>query len=134
MNKLSPPKKPCGSCPYRKDVPAGIWDVSEYEKLRLYDNSTHQQPFGLFMCHQKDGCICGGWLLTHDRDHLLALRLHYQRLDASVWSYAPSIDVFASGNEAAEHGISGIENVSVAAQKKICSIARQRSKNSFTEE
>lgn len=34
MTKLTPRKTPCASCPYRKDVPSGVWEASEYEKLR----------------------------------------------------------------------------------------------------
>lgn len=71
-----PPKRPCESCPYRCDVPSGIWHPDEYAKLLPYDGETWDQPPGLLMCHQRDGCICGGWLQTHDTSHLLALRLN----------------------------------------------------------
>ena len=120
-----PPKVPCGSCPYRKDVPAGRWAREEYEKLPLYDGETWEQPFGLFMCHQRDGCLCGGWLMTHDRDHLLALRI--TPVDESTWEYAPNVEVFASGAEAAAHGISGIEDPSPEAKRKMAGLLRQRS-------
>ena len=123
---VKPPKIPCGTCPYRRDVPAGIWHGDEYAKLPAYDAETPFQPMALFMCHQRDGCLCGGWLLTHDRDHLLALRVHAHNVDLSVWSYAPPIEVFASGAEAAAHGISGIENPSPEAQRKIDGLVRQR--------
>ncbi|GKT20173.1 hypothetical protein ADUPG1_011681 [Aduncisulcus paluster] len=112
---MKPPKVPCGSCPYRKDVPAGIWAREEYEKLPRYDAETWAQPPGVFMCHQQDGCICGGWLMAHDRDQLLALRIASPNLHRSVWSYDPPVEVFASGAEAAEHGIAGIEDVSAEA-------------------
>ena len=39
-----PAKNPCGSCPYRKDVPSGVWAVSEYLKLVEYDRPTGEQP------------------------------------------------------------------------------------------
>lgn len=123
---LKPPKVPCGTCPYRRDVPAGIWHGEEYAKLPAYDRETPLQPTALFMCHQRDGCLCGGWLLTHDRDHLLALRLHARDLDPSVWDYSPDIEVYASGAEAAAHGVSGIDNPSAAAQRKIDGLVRQR--------
>lgn len=122
---LKPPKVPCGSCPYRKDVPSGIWERQEYEKLPLYDAETTMQPLGVFMCHQRDGCICGGWLMTHDREHLLALRLQHQNLDPSVWNYAPKIEVFESGAAAAVHGIAGIDDPSPDAQRKIAGLIRQ---------
>ena len=121
-----PPKVPCGSCPYRRDVPAGIWHASEYDLLPAYDGETFEQPPGLFLCHQNDGCVCGGWLLTHDRDELLALRLHAESLDPSVWDYAPDVQVFASGAEAAAHGKSGIAEPCDAARRKIAGLIRQR--------
>jgi hypothetical protein len=127
---MKPPKVPCGSCPYRKDVPAGIWAADEYAKLPDYDGETWQQPPQIFMCHQRDGCICGGWLMTHDRDHLLALRLHGRKLDPSVWDYQPDVPVFESGAAAAMHGISGIENPTSEAQRKIAGLVRQRAAQS----
>ncbi|MEP3667764.1 MAG: DUF6283 family protein [Roseibium sp.] len=123
---IAPPKVPCGSCPYRRDVPAGIWHPEEYAKLPEYDQETAYQPLGIFMCHQKDGCLCGGWLLTHDRDHLLALRIAGHRLDPSVWDYAPEVEVFDSGAAAAQHGLSGVNAPSEEAQRRIKGIERQR--------
>jgi hypothetical protein len=123
---LKPPKVPCGTCPYRRDVPAGIWHGEEYAKLPAYDAGTPEQPTALFMCHQRDGYLCGGWLLTHDRDHLLALRLRAQDLDPSVWDYSPDIEVYASGAEAAAYGMSGIDNPSAEARRKIDGLVRQR--------
>lgn len=123
---MKPPKVPCGSCPYRRDVPAGIWHANEYDKLPAYDAPTAEQPRQLFMCHQQDGCLCGGWLLTHDRDHLLALRLHFRLLDPSVWDYAADVPVYASGAEAAAHGKSGIAEPDAAARRKIAGLIRQR--------
>lgn len=121
------PKVPCGSCPYRRDVPAGLWHESEYDKLPNYDEPTWAQPPALFMCHQQDGCLCGGWLLTHGTDNLLALRFHARQLDPSVWDYAPDVPVFNSGREAAEHGKSQIDNPSPAARRKIDGLIRKRS-------
>ncbi|KRW94291.1 DUF6283 family protein [Paracoccus sp. MKU1] len=107
-----PPKRPCGSCPYRKDVPSGVWAAEEYAKLPQYDGSTMDQlqagALGLFMCHQRDGCLCGGWLQTHDTDHLLALR--FNPVDESAYGYQSDIPTFGSGREAAEHGMRDIEN------------------------
>lgn len=106
---LAPPKRPCGSCPYRRDVPSGIWEASEYEKLPAYDRETWAQPPKVFMCHQQDGCICGGWLAAHDRVNLLALRIAGPRIDPSVWNYDPGVPVFGSGAEAAAHGMAQVD-------------------------
>ncbi|MDF3607572.1 DUF6283 family protein [Paracoccus sp. DMF-8] len=100
----------------------------EYAKLPAYDRETWQQPLGLFMCHQKDGCLCGGWLMAHDRDELLALRLHGRGLAPEVWDYAPDVPVFASGAEAAAHGLSGVGDPSPAAQRKIAGLMRQQAR------
>jgi hypothetical protein len=77
------------------------------------------------MCHQRDGCLCGGWLLTHDRNHLLALR--FNKVDPSVWDYAPDVEVFASGAEAAEHGKTEIKKPSIQAKRKIKGLVKHRS-------
>jgi hypothetical protein len=60
-------RTPCGSCPYRKDVPAGLWHRAEFENLLRHDaNEFAGSTFG---CHEgrnkprdeQDTCI--GWLL-----------------------------------------------------------------------
>ena len=53
-----PAKRPCGSCPYRRDAPSGIWSREEYEKLPEYDKPTAYQPPQVFMCHRNAGCLC----------------------------------------------------------------------------
>lgn len=118
-----PPKVPCGTCPYRRDVPSGLWHADEYAKLPAYDGETWEQPHELFLCHQRDGCLCGGWLLCHDRQHLLALRLH--AVDASAWDYASDVPVFGSGSEAAAHGMADIDAPSPAAEKKIRGLVKK---------
>ncbi|MFD7961193.1 DUF6283 family protein [Streptomyces zaomyceticus] len=41
----SPPApRPCASCPYRRDVPSGVWSRGDYVKLPLYDGPTWTQP------------------------------------------------------------------------------------------
>lgn len=126
MSAIQAPKVPCGSCPYRKDVPSGVWTASEYEKLPDYDAETWAQPTQLFMCHQRDGCLCGGWLATHGPQNLLALRIHHRLVDPSVWDYAPDVEVFASGLEAAEHGCAQIDTPSEEAKRKIDGLIKLR--------
>lgn len=102
-----PAERPCGTCPYRVGVPAGIWHPDEYAKLPGYDGETFAQTrTALFLCHKKTGALCAGWVACHDTDHLLALRLH--AVDASVFTYVSPVPVFGSGREACEHGLSGI--------------------------
>lgn len=123
---MKPPRVPCATCPYLKKTPPGIWHQDEYEKLIPYDADTWDQPPQLFMCHQKDGCLCGGWLMTHDREHLLALRLHGSLVDKAIWEYNPDVEVFESGKAAAEHGMSGIDEPNEEARIKIDALIRRR--------
>lgn len=123
---IAPPKRPCGSCPYRRDVPSGIWAAEEYAKLPAYDRETWAQPPGLFMCHQKDGCLCGGWLAAHGTRKLLALRIHAHLLDPGVWTYEPGVPVFGSGAEAAAYGTAEIERPGARARRKIDGLIRQK--------
>lgn len=114
--RVKAPARPCGSCPYRRDVPAGVWAPEEYAKLTEYDKETWEQPTGMFMCHQRDGCLCSGWLTSHDREELLALRLHSARVDPSVWTHTHNVPCFDSGADAAAHGLRDVEEPGEAAQ------------------
>lgn len=113
MNDLPRPSKaPCGTCPYRVDVPAGIWAAEEYLKLPGYDGDTIEQVIAgsirLFFCHQNDGHLCAGWVGCHDMDHSFALRVN--EVHPTTFDYVSPIPLFGSGLAAAEHGLSGIDN------------------------
>lgn len=122
-----PSKAPCGSCPYRTDVPSGVWDREEYEKLPGYDGSTLDQILAgntqLFLCHQNDRHLCAGWAACHDTDHLAALRFHL--VHPSTYGYKSPIPVFSSGKEAAEHGMRDIDNPSPEARVLIDKLDRR---------
>jgi hypothetical protein len=111
MSTLKAPPTPCGSCPYRRDVPSGIWEQHEYDKLPAYDGEILEQAmvgaFGIFLCHQRDGCLCGGWLACHGPHNLLALRLD-RDVDEAVFDYETDVPVFSSGAEAWRHGMRDI--------------------------
>lgn len=132
---LKPGKAPCKSCPYRRDVPSGIWDPSEYEKLTRYDGETFEQLDGtaLFLCHQQDGNLCAGWVGCHDPNELLALRLHARQIDPSTYDYVSPVPLFASGAEAAEHGLAEVDQPGEAADKVIRKLTRQRSRRPMQE-
>ena len=137
-SSLRPPaQRPCESCPYRRDVPAGIWASEEYAKLRRYDAETPDQPTGLFQCHQADADsavrrICGGWAGCHEGEELLALRLAVldRSVDAATYravvEYVSPISLFSSGREAAAHGEAGIDAPTEEARRLISKIARTR--------
>jgi len=132
-----PAPRPCASCPYRQDVPSGVWAAGEYAKLPLYDAPTYAQPPRLFLCHQHDrddnrARVCGGWAGCHDGDHLLALRvavasgeITVQTADA-IRDYVSPVPLFTSGIEAADHGMREIHDPSPAACTAIDKIARNR--------
>jgi hypothetical protein len=123
-------KAPCKSCPYRKDVPSGVWAEEEYEKLPGYDGEIIDQiqngGTALFLCHQKDGCLCAGWLATHGTDNLLALRLHSGSVTPDVWGYKTDVPCFASGQEACDHGRRDIEQPGPKAGKIIDQLVRKK--------
>src|SRR5476649_1940723 len=110
MKIKGPAPAPCGSCPYRQDVPSGVWSEEEYAKLPEFDKSTGEQPPSVFCCHQQPGRLCAGWVGVHEMKHNLGLRLadamgamEPDEVDATL-AYETSVPLFASGAEAAEHG------------------------------
>jgi hypothetical protein len=113
-DKLKPRPQPCKSCPYRRDVPSGIWAAEEYDLLPSYDCDTPYQPPTPFGCHQASGHLCSGWLGYRNPYNLLALRigLTNETVDASALNYHTDVPLFASGAEAAEHGKRDIEDPS----------------------
>lgn len=119
---------PCGSCPYRCDVPSGVWEASEYEKLTRYDGPTWGQDPAVFMCHRQDGKMCAGWLATHDPVESLALRLAVAngRVDPSIFDYTTDVPCFGSGAEAAEHGLRELEAPSIEAMRMMEKLTEQR--------
>lgn len=98
---------PCTACPYRRDVPPGVWAADEYAKLPPYDKETYAQPTSGFACHATPGHFCHGWAVVGGLD-LLALRLHASSGN-EVEIPEPSVPLFASGADAAAHGLSAIE-------------------------
>jgi hypothetical protein len=125
-----PAKNPCGTCPYRKDVPSGVWAASEYEKLPAYDNDTIMQPMGLFHCHQQDGRLCAGWVACHDMENNFALRLNARHLTDevidAVLDYDTDVPLWASGQEAHDHGVAEVDEPTWEARRKIDNLLRKR--------
>lgn len=133
-SERGPARNPCGSCPYRRDVPSGVWDASEYEKLPRYDGETFEQPPGLFLCHQQTGRVCAGWVGCHDMGQSLALRLGALHLDRqsleAIFEYESPVPLFASGAEAAEHGMRDVEAPGAGAIKAMDKLKRRRARRS----
>lgn len=122
-----PSKAPCGTCPYRLDVPSAIWAAEEYEKLPRYDGDTIEQLLaggtGLFFCHQNDGHLCAGWVGCHDMVHMIALRLH--EVAPETYDYVSPIPLFESGAAAAAHGMMGIDRPDRRARAAIAKLERR---------
>lgn len=127
---LPPATNPCGSCPYRCDVPSGIWHPSEYAKLPEFDNPTMEQPRSVFLCHQNDGHLCAGWVAVHDMSQSLGLRIALstgtiqpEHVDA-ILDYTTATPLFGSGQEAMVHGMCDVrkpKRKAVETQRKILS-------------
>lgn len=126
-----PRKTPCASCPYRCNVPSGVWHEEEYDKLPAYDRDTADQPTAVFYCHQADGAVCAGWLGFGDPGELLAVRIGtmFERLDPSCMEYATDVPLFASGQEAADHGKKEIDTPTIAASAVILKIEKKRAQS-----
>lgn len=117
-------RTPCASCPYRRDVPSGIWEAAEYRKLRSYDGDVPEQAMaratGLFYCRQLTDELCAGWVGCHDMENSLAMRMHHQLTDAeAVLDYVSPVPLFSSGAEAAAHGMRDIGNPGPEARRLI---------------
>jgi hypothetical protein len=128
-----PAPNPCESCPYRCDVPSGVWSEEEYEKLRLYDGPLWAQPHNMFQCHQMTresdrARLCAGWVGTHQPTDLISVMIAVAqgKLDPAIFDYTTPVPLFASGNEAADHGERDIENPSEEAMDMVEKIVAKR--------
>lgn len=136
-NYEAPSPRPCESCPYRCDVPSGVWAASEYKKLPKYDLPTAQQPTAVFLCHQKDkkdaNRLCGGWVGAHDVEQLLSLRLALAftyLTDATMGKlieYKSPVPLFSSGRQAAKHGMKKLDDPDAEATRIQGKILKNRS-------
>jgi hypothetical protein len=125
---------PCKSCPYRRDVPSGVWAEEEYAKLAKYDGEIIEQftkgATGLFLCHQQNNALCSGWLGCHGPDELLAMRLNFERVAPEAYAYKTDVPLFSSGAEAAAHGLKEIEKPSHNARRTINRLGKAQTRRS----
>lgn len=69
-------KRPCGECPFRRDVAPGKFPACRYDALRETAGQPGQEaPLGapLFACHlSQDGKerACAGWLAVAGYEHI----------------------------------------------------------------
>lgn len=128
-----PRKQPCASCPYRVNVPSGIWHPDEYAKLERYDGEIHEQIQNdgtrVFSCHQDGVAVCSGWLGHREEpSDLIAVRMGIidGQLDPSCAEYTTQTALFPSGHEAAKQGRRDLEHPSNRAQKAMRKIMTVR--------
>lgn len=128
---IAPAPRPCISCPYRQDVPSGVWHPEEYAKLPEYDKDTGEQPVGAFHCHQQRERLCAGWVGCHGMTENLALRIAVLSRKVSdddyeaILDYVSPVPLFASGQEAALHGMKDIVEPSDQAQRAITRLKKK---------
>ncbi|MFE2850173.1 DUF6283 family protein [Streptomyces lavendulae] len=138
MTILPPAPSPCTFCPYKTEVPSGVWSEEDYAKLPLYDRPTQDQPRHLFQCHVHDrgtarARVCGGWAGCHDMTESLSLRLAQgfgqisPETARAICDYVSPVALFASGAEAADHGVREILNPGPDACHAIGKLCRTRS-------
>lgn len=128
---LGPAPRPCNSCPYRRDVPSGVWSEEDYNKLPRYDVDTAYQPQRCFLCHQGNGRVCAGWVGCHGGHRLLGLRLAAidgRMSDGDVraaMDYRSPVPLFGSGADAATHGLAELERPGPGADRIRYKLVRQ---------
>jgi len=132
---LHVPDQACASCHYRRDTPPGIWQAEEYEKLRAFDQdvSRMEDPtpaLSIFLCHQSEvtgrETVCRGWLSVH-RDSVAVRILKIKGgLRCDQVPHEPEPLYYATGTEACEAGLSGVEQPSREARHKSDTLERQR--------
>src|ERR1700755_2439595 len=75
-------KRPCRSCPYRKDAPVKLWAEDEFDKVLAGEADLLGS---VFLCHRNHGGVCVGFLMDQDkRGHpSIALRISLIRHDVT---------------------------------------------------
>lgn len=63
---------PCQSCPYRKDAKLQFWSVEEFKDLIKNESS---ELGSVYLCHQKNGSICVGFLMNQEARGLPSIML-----------------------------------------------------------
>lgn len=113
--------KPCSACPYRTDVPSGVWSPEEYEKLPGYDQDSGEYVLAAFACHATPQALCNGWANVA-RDSI-AMRIAQSRGGFPI--PASDVPLFASGREACDHGMRDVENPGRAARATMAKLLQK---------
>lgn len=120
--KLIVPANPCSTCPYRKDVPSGVWAREEYDKLPQWDDPMNFA--GTFLCHQADRkAICRGWAEVHGNNFNCRVAVSLAHNISEEPSRYP---LYKSGAEARRAGIKALDKPSAKACAAISKIIAKR--------
>lgn len=135
MSKLHVPELPCSSCPYRKDTPSGVWHYDEYEKLRAYDIEYAKTGWlSTFLCHHsldtEQDTVCRGWLSVHCDSIAVRLAILRGAVTAEEAYAHVSVDLYASGNEAADAGQKNIEQPDEKARRIVEKLSKNEKRRS----
>lgn len=119
MTKVRP--RPCGACPYRRDVPPGVWAPEEYEKLGTYattaDGEITIAPFG---CHASPELLCNGWANV-ERD---SIAMRFLEMREGPIDVPPSnVPLYDTGAEARDAGLAGVTEPDRAARATMARLA-----------
>lgn len=102
-------KEPCSSCPYRRDVPSGLWHRSEYKKLPEYDEGAEPPSIALFLCHQTNATgretVCRGWLSVHRNSIAVRLALMQGNVTEKQVRARVATELHESGDAACAAGL-----------------------------
>jgi hypothetical protein len=132
---------PCTTCPYRRDVPAGIWAREEYLKLPGYD----RQPFGgveslaTFHCHQEPEIgkptVCRGWLSVH-ADSVAVRIARFQGLitkeDMATIPIHAEPNLYSTGADACRAGLKGVRRPGKKARSAIEKLKKRKAATEAT--
>lgn len=109
-----------------------MWSEEEYAKLPDFDElETARQPPSAFLCHQQDGRLCAGWVAVHDMNESLGLRLLAALYEIppedfdAILDYTTDVPLFATGSEAAAHGLAELKDPSPSARALIARLERK---------
>lgn len=119
--------RPCTTCPYRRDTPAGIWAPEEYEKLARYDD---EPLLATFLCHQTNATgiptACRGWLSVHCESVAARMAVMQGRVTNDQRYAEVDVDLYANGREARDAGMAGVEHPDEAAQRAMDRLLARR--------
>jgi len=123
-------KSPCATCPYRRDVPAGIWHPTEYAKLAEFDESPG--PLKTFLCHNSPDTpgdtACRGWLTVHREGIAVRLGILQGQYSPEEVFAEVAEPLYSSGKEAAAAGLAGCRRPSAEARRLMRKLARARAR------